>query len=366
MAYTNIDDPSAYFQATTYTGGGANTEVTNSGNSDLKPDFLWIKNRTAGYGHFVVDSNRNISYAQNSSNAPYLETESTAAENNNQNWMASVNTNGFTTGISEHINNNSGSAFVAWQWKCQGGTTASNTDGSITSTVQANQDAGFSIVTYTGTGGGETFGHGLGVAPDMWIVKRRSGTGSWAVGFNDANILGGTSKYLILQSTAGTSTYNNFWGTSPASSTVMRIAGDATIGGSGSTYVAYCFAEKQGYSKFGKYVGNGNANGTFVYTGFKPAFVMIKDVSRATNWEMFDHKRNPSNVANLKLGANLAVAENGSDLGTTSQNNIDMLSNGFKMRTGNTDTNLNGDTFIYMAFAENSLVSSSGVPCTAK
>jgi hypothetical protein len=149
MAYTNIDDPSAYFQAETYTGAGANTSVTFSGNSDLKPDFLWIKNRTAGYAHFVVDSNRNISYAQNSSNAPYLEPNDVSTENNNQNWMQSVNTDGFTTGISEHINNNSGSEYVAWAWKANGGTTSTNTDGVISSTVQVNSDAGFSILTYT-------------------------------------------------------------------------------------------------------------------------------------------------------------------------------------------------------------------------
>src|SRR6056300_735091 len=182
MAYTNIDDPSAYFQATTYTGAGADTEVTNSGNSDLKPDFLWIKNRTAGYGHFVVDSNRNISYEQNSSNAPYLETESTAVENNNQNWMQSVNTNGFTTGISEHINNNSGSEYVAWAWKANGATTASNTDGDVTSTVQVNSDAGFSIVTYTGNfTATQTVGHGLGVRPDVVIIKNRDTAVDWVV-----------------------------------------------------------------------------------------------------------------------------------------------------------------------------------------
>ena len=360
MAYTTIDDPSAYFQATLYTGNGANTVVTNGGNSDLKPDFLWIKNRTAGYAHFVVDSNRNISYAQNSSNAPYLETDSTAVENNNQNWMQSVNTNGFTTGIAEHTNCNSGSAYVAWQWKCQGGTTASNTSGTINSTVQANTDAGFSIVTYTGTGGGETFGHGLGVAPDMWIIKRRSGTGSWAVGFNDANILGGTSKYLILQGTGGVSTYNNFWGTSPASSTVMRIAGDATIGGSGSTYVAYAFAEKQGYSKFGKYVGNGNTNGAFIYTGFKPAWVLIKRSDGATNWRLFDSKRSGFNGDTSQLYPNLANAEDAAG------DQIDLLSNGFKNRTASGDQNISGASYIYMAFAENPFVTSTGIPATAR
>ena len=264
-------------------------------------------------------------------------------------------------GTNDDFWNENGSEFVAWQWKANGGTTASNTSGSITSTVQANTDAGFSIITYTGTGGGETFGHGLGVAPDMWIVKRRSGTGSWAVGFNNSDILGGTSKYLILQGTGATSTYSNFWGSSPASSTVMRIAGDATIGGSGSTYVAYAFAEKQGYSKFGKYIGNGsNTDGTFIYTGFKPAMIIAKRTdASAHNWFIWDTKRAPSNMVQAVLYPNATSSE-----GTLFQ--IDILSNGFKHYNNYGSTNVSGGTFIYMAFAENPFVTSTGTPTTAR
>ena len=360
MAYTNIDDPSAYFQATTYTGGGANTEVTNSGNSDLKPDFLWIKNRTAAYGHFVVDSNRNISYAQNSSNAPYLETESTAVENNNQNWMASVNTNGFTTGIAEHINNNAGSAFVAWQWKANGGTTASNTDGTVTTTTQVNSDAGFSIVTWAGGGTG-TLGHGLGETPDMWIIKNRDYAVSWAVGFSDSNILGGRSKYLSLNTTDAISTYNNFWGTSDGqiSSTTIGAAGDRTINISGNDYVGYFFKAKQGYSKFGKYVGNGNANGTFVYTGFKPAFLLWKITSTTGDWRLVDTKRGV-NGAIPRIKPNATSAEG------SAGDNVDLLSNGFKFRSTAASANASGASYIYMAFAENPFTTSTGIPATAR
>jgi len=365
MAYTNIDDPSAYFQATTYTGAGADTEVTNSGNSDLKPDFLWIKNRTAGYGHFVVDSNRNISYEQNSSNAPYLETESTAVENNNQNWMQSVNTNGFTTGISEHINNNSGSEYVAWAWKANGATTASNTDGTVTTTTQVNSDAGFSIVTWAGGGTG-TLGHGLGETPDMWIIKNRDYAVSWAVGFSDSNILGGRSKYLSLNTSGAISTYNNFWGTSDGqiSSTTIGAAGDRTINISGNDYVGYFFKAKQGYSKFGKYVGNGAIDGPFVYTGFKPAFVLIKNIDTTQVWIMYDGARKPfnrdDNVASLY--ANTAGAE----YTGASYHNLDILSNGFKIRLTDTSQNGSGNDHIYIAFAENPFTTSTGIPTTAR
>ena len=359
MAYTNIDDPSAYFQTTTYTGAGANTVVTNGGNSDLKPDLLWIKNRTAGYAHFLVDSNRNISYAQNSSNAPYLETDSTAAENNNQNWMQSVNTDGFTTGIAEHTNCNSGSAYVAWQWKANGGTTVSNTDGNITSTVQSNTTAGFSIVTYTGNGtDNQTIGHGLGVQPSWWIVKRRDTTGDWW--FGASSILGGTSNYLKLNTNAANAESNNIWGDSPTSSSVFRVSNNAGLNASSGTYVAYLFANKQGYSKFGSYVGNGNANGPFVYTGFKPAFVMFKRTNSTRSWVIIDNKRDTSNVASTRLFPDLTNAD------STLADLVDFTSNGFKLRNTNVITNGNASTYIYMAFAENPFTTSTGVPTTAR
>ena len=363
MAYTTIDDPSAHFQATAYTGGGASTEVTNGGNSDLKPDFLWIKNRTAGYGHFVVDSNRNISYAQNSSNAPYLETESSAIENNNQNWMASVNTNGFTTGIAEHINNNSGSAYVAWQWKCNGGTTASNTDGDITSTVQVNSDAGFSIITYTGSGTtNETIGHGLGVEPDIAIFKRRDvATGNWDVQHNDGVPGAITTAFRnTLNLTDGTAT--NVLSSFSSTTIGLSTGGDAQKNVSGSKYVCYAFKAKQGYSRFGTYYGNGSTDGAYIHLGFKPALVIFKVLSDPNHgWSMIDNKRSPSNLMNDDLFANTAGAE------VTDQNKIDFLSTGFKCRGSTYPANAGGtNTFSYFAWAENPFVTSTGVPATAR
>ena len=350
MAYTNIDDPSAHFQVKTYTGTSGIHDVTLDGNSDMQPDWVWFKNRDVNYVHQLYDSSRGVTKA--------LYSNGTNAEATISNGLTRFDPDGFRVTSAAAINENS---IVCWNWHANAGSTSSNTDGSITSTVQANQDAGFSIITYTGTGGGETFGHGLGVAPDMWIVKRRSGTGSWAVGFNDANILGGTSKYLILQGTGATSTYNNFWGSSPASSTVMRIAGDTTIGGSGSTYVAYAFAAKQGYSKFGKYVGNGsNTNGTFIYTGFRPAFVIAKRFdSGAHHWFMWDSERSPSNLVQAVLKPNSDAVES-----TLFQ--IDILSNGFKHYNNYGSTNESGAEYIFIAFAENPFTTSTGIPTTAR
>jgi hypothetical protein len=355
MAYTTIDDPSAYFQTATYTGAGANTAVTNGGNSDLKPDFLWIKNRTAGYAHFVVDSNRNISYAQNSSNAPYLETDSTAAENNNQNWMQSVNTDGFTTGISEHTNSNSGSAYVAWQWKANGGTTSSNTAGNITSTVQVNSTAGFSIVTWTGNeNSSATVGHGLGVKPDMVFFKRRNATYNWVVYCGQLGIVGGNNMfaYLNLSNAAEQGAGITF-----TSSLLGPGNGAPTNSG---LMIAYCFAEKQGFSKFGKYIGNSLTNGAFVYTGFKPAFIMLKQSSNSGNgWFIIDSARDPDNKTTSQY---LRGDESGSE---GSSKILDLLSNGFKLK--NDDSGVNGayHTYIYMAFAENPFVTSTGTPTPA-
>ena len=289
MAYTSIDDPSAYFQTLLYTGNSSSPrDLVNDGNSDLQPDFVWIKGRSHADLHLLYDSSRG--------GGKFIRTESTAAENTGGYGLTAFNSDGFRTNAYAYSNENT-HTYAAWQWKANGGTTATNSDGSTDTTVQANTDAGFSIVTFTTDGGNETYGHGLGVKPDIVIVKSRSGGGSWIY---MTDVIDGSVDYLLLNGTnaAADLSYGAF-----TSSTFQYNDNNAV------TQIAYCFAEKQGYSKFGKYVGNGSSNGTFVYTGFAPAWVMIKDTSQATNWEIFDVKRNPSNVRNLKLGANLAVAE---------------------------------------------------------
>jgi hypothetical protein len=359
MAYTNIDDPSAYFQTATYTGAGANQTVTNDGNSDLQPDFLWIKRRNAGYAHALFDSNRGLG----SSNPPMLESNSTAVENSNQNWISGVGTDSFTIGINEQNLSNTSGTYVAWQWKANGGTTSSNTDGSITSTVQANTDAGFSIVTYTGAASAGTIGHGLGVAPKVVLVRARSRISSWVMFHED----GSTSDddYFVLQSTAAKGTQAGLWNNQYPSSTVFGVSTDLWLNANGSTYVAYCFAEKQGYSKFGKYVGNGNgSNGPFIYTGFKPAWVMIKNLDATQVWILFDSGRTPFNRDDAvnSIYPNATSAE----YTGASYHGVDMMSNGFKVKLTDAAVNTSGTDYLYMAFAESPFVTSTGIPTTAR
>jgi len=357
MAYTTIDDPSAHFYTYAFSKSSGTGSATFDGNSDLQPDFLWVKSRTNADSHELWDSTRGVNST--------LFSDSTSAEDTAANRIVSFDTDGFTWGNAGNLN--AAGNFVSWAWKANGGTTSSNTDGNITSTVQSNLDAGFSIVTYTGNGvDNRTIGHGLGVQPSWWIVKRRDSTGDWW--FGASSILGGTSNYLKLNSTAANAEINNIWGDSPTSSTLFRVSNNAGLNASGGTYVAYLFANKQGFSKFGKYTGNGSSDGPFVYTGFKPAFVMLKVTNvNGWDWAIIDNKRTPSNGDGLSewLWANLSSAEFTD--GTSGINlEMDFLSNGFKCKTDRNEINGNGYEFIYMAFAENPFVTSTGVPTTAR
>ena len=350
MAYTNIDDPSAYFQTKIYTGDGNNNRaITNDGNSDLQPDFIWLKDRNVGFGHRLTDSTRGIT--------KNLASETTGAESTSTTQYASWNTDGFTLIYGgQQVPNYNGHTYVAWQWKANGGTTSSNTDGSITSTVQANTDAGFSIVTATApsSNGHWSFGHGLGVKPDMVITKQRSGGGWWTW---HKDLTNQTTYYLGLNTSSAQINEGSMWGGGMTSSVIGVSSPNSTL--ANQTYVAYCFASKQGYSKFGKYVGNGNANGTFVYTGFKPEFVIVKRSDSTNNWIITDNARG-INGANPRLYADLADAEG------SAADYIDHLSNGFKIRTSAGSMNTSGGTYIYMAFAENPFTTSTGIPATAR
>jgi len=356
MSYTNgLDDPSAYFQVNAYQ---ANTDTpsqtfTNNGNSDLKPDWLWVKNRS-GWGarnHLLWDSSRGVN--------KYLRSNTTNAELTSSNQT--FNTNGFT--VPEGFETAYSGAYVAWQWKANGGTTSSNTDGSVTSTVQANQDAGFSIVTFTSAPSSGTgifsVGHGLGQIPAMVITKSKDSTSnwwSWHKGLTGGN--SNTSYIVALERITAEGSYSNAWGAGMTSSVFGMQSGNTAV--ASSDYVAYCFAEKQGFSKFGTYVGNGSTDGSFVYTGFKPALVILKGSSAVGSWYMIDNKRDVDNVAHHALEAQSSAAE------YTNYNFIDMLSNGFKLRLGTSEINTNGNTYIYMAFAENPFTTSTGIPTTAR
>tara|TARA_B100001564_G_scaffold300011_1_gene266712 strand:- start:350 stop:1444 length:1095 start_codon:yes stop_codon:yes gene_type:complete len=364
MAYSDIKDPSAYFQTVIWTGNsGSNVNVVNDGNSDLQPDFIWAKERTSpggyDYNHNLVDSSRGVT------KTIWIDTtdaEKTATQSNYD--LQSFNTDGFTTGAPEYTNSLGGSNVtdgkVAWQWKANGGTTSTNSDGDINSTVQVNQDAGFSIVTYQPSNTtARNIGHGLGATPGVIIIRNRTRIENprfWhhSLGAGGA-ILDNTSTY-----NTGTSTLVN-----TVTSTTFNVGSDFSVNG-GYPIVAWCWAEKQGYSKFGTYKGNGDANGPFVYTGFKPAFVLIKNTSATESWVMYDTKRNPSNPVDLKLSPDTANAENdNSGIGGAAYNNIDILSNGFKCVKNNAATNGSGNTLMYMAFAEHPFVA-EGVPTTAR
>ncbi len=347
MAYTTINKSTDYFNTKLYTGNSGTQAITGVG---FQPDWVWIKRRDASAGHKLSDAVRGVN--------KQLVTNNNNAENSDTNILTAFGSDGFTLGNSTDVNNNT-SPNVAWNWKAGGGQGSSNTDGSINTTyTSVNTTAGFSISQYTGTGATATIGHGLGVVPKMMIVKVLSTNNQWFV-YHQA--LGNTKK-LNLDDNSAESVQNNLWNDTTPTSSVFSVGNHTGVNASGATYIAYCFAEKTGYSKFGSYTGNGNANGTFIYTGFKPAFIMYKKSSGTGRWTMEDNKRDPFNVATHGLEANGSTAEN------TGSNywDVDLLSNGFKFRTTEQETNQSGQTFIYMAFAAAPLVGTNNVPCTAR
>ena len=358
MAYTTIDDPSAYFQTTIYTGTGSSQAITNTGNSNLQPDWVWIKNRDGTRDHYVYDSVRGV----NKNLFPNL----TNAESTDDNDLMSYNTDGFTLGGEAGVGA-SGETFVSWQWKAGTSFTndASSTGiGSIDSAGSVSTTAGFSIISYTGNGtGGATIAHGLGVTPNVLIIKNRADASQahWAV-YHDKSFVNASDPNIVyLQNTAAAADDTNIrHSTATTNSTVFSVGDYNGVNGSSDNIIAYCFAQKQGYSKFGSYAGNNNANGTFVYTGFKPAFLMVKRYGGGTqNWIILDNKRNPFNLTSLNLKPN-------SNAATATNNGVDLLSNGFKFRSSDGDSNGYSDGYIYMAFAESPFVTSTGVPATAR
>jgi hypothetical protein len=329
--------------ATLWTGdGGASKSITGVG---FQPDLVWTKARSAAYDALITDAVRGSGKS--------LTPSSTGAEvtNNANGYLSSFNSDGFTVsqGASSALSiNGSGVTYVGWQWKA-GGSTSSNTNGSITSTVSVNATAGFSIATYTGTGANATVGHGLGVAPKMVIVKKRAGatTGDWAVWHT------GLGTNVIYLNSTGASGADSTWfqGVVP-SSTTFSVGTASITNQSTATFVAYCFSAVAGYSAFGSYTGNGSSDGPFVYCGFRPRWILYKNSTSATvgNWVIHDTSRSTYNAAQAELSPDVADAEPAS-----SNAQLDILSNGFKLRgvSGNTSWNQSGVTYIYAAFAEN-------------
>ena len=340
MAYTAIDKHTAHFNNKTYTGNGSTNAITGVGH---QPDLVWLKKRNGAAHHQRFDAVRGVTKKLYSSNT---NVEATDAQS-----LTAFGTDGFTLGTNSYINGNS-DTFVSWNWK-GAGSTAANSDGDISSTVSANTTAGFSIVAYTGNGTSNSgVGHGLGVKPSAVIIKSRNTSSTDWILYTD--VIDGSYDFFKLSTTDGK-------GDSGASggftTTEFHISGTDT-NTNYSNKIAYCFAEKKGYSKIGMYKGNNNADGTFVYTGFKPAFVMIKH-DGSSNWTINDASRDPTNVNNLRLFPNQDVAESsGSD-------SMDLLSNGFKLRSTDGGNNGSNDTYWYMAIGQ-SLVGSNNVVATAR
>jgi len=331
-AYTTIDNPELYFQTKLYTGNGSTQSITLDGDEDMQPDFLWFKVRSTTGTHAVFDSVRGTT----GSVYRRLAAEENTAEDTAANTLTTIGTDGFSVGSDGNINGSS-ETFVAWCWK-------------------ESATAGFDIISYTGDGSDRDLSHSLSASPEFILIKQRSGTQDWST---QSTALG-LANYLILNGD------NASAGTSGAlvdavSSSTISVDDNAYVNGNTSTYIGYLFAGKQGFSKFGSYTGNGNADGTFVYTGFRPAYIMIKNASATGNWEIFDTKRSTYNLPAATLYADTNAAEY-----TGTGNQVDILSNGFKCREADTNTNGSGNTHIFMAFAEAPFVNSEGVPCNAR
>ena len=357
-AYTTIDDPSAYFQTITWTGNGSDPRtITFDGNSDMQPDWVWEKSRSLAYQHNLYDSVRG--------GGKGLDLPAAAVEvsNNANGYISAFTSDGFTLtagSTNNELLNENTTTYVGWGWKAGTSFTndASSTGiGSIDSSGSVNQDAGFSIVSYTGNSPtATTIKHGLNSVPQMIIFKRRVGAGNFTVYHQSL----GNTKGMFLTTTAAADTSAGYFNNTTPTSSVFSVANSGDTNSNGNPTIAYCFAEKQGYSKFSSFVGSGNADGPFIYTGFKPAWIMTKIISSADDWQICDNKRDPDNAVFSQLNANSSAAQNDGDA------KVDFLSNGFKIRKSGGSWNASGSSFIYMAFAEQPLVTSSGVPATAR
>ena len=344
MAYTTINKSSDYFNTKLYTGNFTdNTDITGVG---FQPDLVWLKERSSGSSHLLQNAVRGANKD--------LFSDTSSAEESNTNRMKAFISDGFTLGA-HNLSNQNGETYASWNWKANGAGSA-NTAGSISSTVSANTTAGFSIVTFTGNETVDsTVGHGLGAIPKMIIVKGTSFSAPWIVYHHSI----GNSNYLRLNTTDAEATANGMWSNTTPTNSVFTLGTDSWGNNNGQSLIAYCFAEKQGYSKFGSYKGNGNANGAFVYTGFSPAFFMLKRTDGTNSWRMWDNKRDPFNVRDTSINANENDAEY-----TDASVYMDFVSNGVKFRT--TGDNVSGGNYIYMAFAEAPLVGTNGVTAKAR
>jgi hypothetical protein len=333
-AQTDDDFPQKLFNTVLYTGNGSTQSITGLG---FQPDAVWIKKRSADQVHQLYDSSRGVT--------KQIYPSQSGAEATYSNTVTSLDSDGFTLGAGDP--NNSSATYVAWCWRANGGTTASNTDGSITSTVQANTKAGFSICTYTGNAtNGATFGHGLSAKPSFVIIKNRDASQKWAVWHQSA----GMTDYKLLflsESSALTTEGTQRWDVSAISSSVFGLGSHPEINGSSANYVAYLWHDVEGYSKFGSFEGNSNTDGPFIYTGFRPRLVFCKAIDAAENWQVRDTARSTFNAdSQVRIYWNSTAAEGAASTASP----IDFLSTGFKVRGSNSE--INSNTIVYGAWAD--------------
>ena len=359
-AYTAVNDPSAHFNIKLYSGvNNDNVALTFDANAgNFQPDWLWIKNRSTTQHHAVFDSSRGATKRILQDNSGQETTENTNLD--------SFDSNGFTLD-EETIVNKDGSNYVAWGWKANAGSLTTNDAsstgvGSLDSQYQANTTAGFSIVIWTGTGSAGTIAHGLGVAPKVMLVKNRDKSSQFAVYHKDI----GATHYLDTTDNNQKADYDGYWNDTHPTTSVFSVGSDGDVcGGSNEKVVAYCFAEIAGYSRFGSYLGNGNNSGPYIYTGFKPRWILITcSDGHDESWHVWDTERDANGNPNREpLTANTTAAEIGGD---STPYDIDFCANGFKIREDHDITNGDGDRYIYMAFAKNPFVTSTGIPTTAR
>jgi hypothetical protein len=358
--YTAIDNPELYFQVKTYTGNGSDDNAITFDNTDtnMSPNIVWMKSTSnTGYNHFLVDSVRGVTKAIR----PNLYND----EDTYADAFKSFDSNGFTLdddGSNGEVNVNT-QTYAAWCWKAgtagSGTTTGAGTGQAYTYSVDTT--SGVSIMAYTGNGtANHTIPHNLGVVPKMFMVKIRTGdNNNWGVFHHKSNA--SPEQFALYLDSNHAATDDIFMNDVAPTSSAINLSGGNYGNVNTNTYVAYCFAEKQGFSKFGSYTGNGNADGAFVYTGFRPAFTLIKPTSITGDWRMHDNKRNSYNVLTQTLKPNSNDADD-----TTAGGLLDYTATGFKWRTSSTYSNGAGVSFIYMCFAEAPFVNSNGVPCNAR
>jgi hypothetical protein len=335
LCTSNLPDPavipSEHFNTVTYAGTGAAKSVTGVG---FQPDITWFKQRDITRNHLLQDVVRGVS--------SFSHVDLTEADGTASNLITSFDSDGFSLGTSGYVNASSGT-YVAWLWKA-GGSDVLNENGTIDSQVSANADAGFSIVSYTGTGANATVGHGLSVTPEMVIVKNRNYVANWAC-LHSGIASDYETDYIPLNNATTSWDNNAYWNDTKPTNSLFSVGTDNDVNRSGDAHIAYCFHSVDGYSKVGSYTGNGSSDGTFVYTSFKPKYVMIKSSTLTEQWNILDSERGAYNVIGEVLLADSSAAE-------VDSNRIDFTSNGFKIRAAFDNINNNGATFIYLAFAE--------------